>query len=174
MGKQGLGSQAPNKFFTGADVDLAAVEVSGKLAAVTDVVDAGVVVVLALKDAVSPVVVAVVGGVITVVMAVVTLLEAVVVAVVAAIVAIVVAIVGVVAAVVVAEVVILVAVDSSSFVIEIFRFFCVMQLAPSPFSRQLSSSAILDWKQLMPSPHVPGGQDPHWKYQALAAQLTPG
>ena len=35
-------------------------------------------------------------------------------------------------------------------------------------------SAILDGKQLIPSPQVPGGQGPHWKCQSWAVQLTPG
>jgi hypothetical protein len=35
-------------------------------------------------------------------------------------------------------------------------------------------SAMLDLKQLIPLPHVPGGQGPHRKCQAWAVQLTPG
>ena len=56
--------------------------------------------------------------------------------------------------------------------------FCSMvldeQLAPSPSCSQLTLSAILEGKQLIPSPVMAGGQDPHWKYQALAVQQTPG
>ncbi len=45
---------------------------------------------------------------------------------------------------------------------------------PGSCSVFVAPSAMLDLKQLIPLPHVPGGQGPHWKCQAWAVQLTPG
>jgi hypothetical protein len=45
---------------------------------------------------------------------------------------------------------------------------------PGSSSIFVELSAMLDLKQLIPLPHVPGGQGPHWKCQAWAVQLTPG
>jgi hypothetical protein len=45
---------------------------------------------------------------------------------------------------------------------------------PGSSSIFVELSAMLDLKQLIPLPHVPGGQGPQRKCQAWAVQLTPG